>query len=67
MCAFHSPEYIKHIKNVEPNLLGSNPIDYSTAAQINLNPGATSLEAALNDFKIGENDCPCFEGMFEFS
>lgn len=21
----------------------------------------------MADFKVGENDCPCFEGMFEFS
>jgi hypothetical protein len=27
----------------------------------------TSIDATMTDFKIGENDCPCFEGMFEFS
>ena len=28
---------------------------------------AVSAATAKEDFKVGENDCPCFDGMFEFS
>jgi len=51
MCAFHSSEYITHLKQVAPSILEKN------AHQIDKN-------TALADFKVGENDCPCFEGMF---
>jgi histone deacetylase 1/2 len=26
-----------------------------------------AMSSARSDFKVGENDCPCFPGMFEFS
>lgn len=61
MTAFHSPEYVEHLKKVEPSLLGGQGLPE------NLNIPKPSLDCALSDFKIGENDCPCFEGMFEFS
>lgn len=48
MCAFHSPEYIQHLKQVAPHMLNK-------------------ADAAAFDFKVGENDCPCFEGLYEFS
>jgi len=54
MCTFHSPEYIDHLKRVAPQILEKNKV-------------AADSSAALADFKVGENDCPCFEGMFEFS
>lgn len=54
MSAFHSPEYIAHLKQVAPSLLEKQ------AHQ-------TDKNAAMADFKVGENDCPCFDGMFEFS
>jgi histone deacetylase 1/2 len=53
MSAFHSPEYIEHLKHVSPSLLEKNKV------------GADKSQA-LADFKVGENDCPCFEGMYEF-
>jgi acetoin utilization deacetylase AcuC-like enzyme len=55
MSAFHSPEYIAHLKQVAPSLLEKNANKY------------TDKNCALADFKVGENDCPCFEGMYEFS
>lgn len=54
MSAFHSPEYIQHLKHVAPSLLEQNKV-------------VADKQAALADFKVGEHDCPCFEGMFEFS
>ena len=68
MTAFHSPEYINHLKNVAPQLLSGT--DDQLMQQNGLNPytsSAISLATAKEDFKVGENDCPCFSGMFEFS
>lgn len=54
MSNFHSPEYIDHLKHVAPSLLnGSKP--------------RNDRNAIVADFKVGENDCPCFDGLFEFS
>lgn len=46
MTAFHSPEYIEHLKRANPSLLndGFDP-----------------------KFNVGENDCPLFPGLYEFS
>lgn len=54
MSRFHSPEYIAHLKQVAPSMLEKNA-------------NHTDKATALADFKVGENDCPCFEGMYEFS
>jgi hypothetical protein len=54
MSNFHSPEYITHLKHAASSILEKNAQTADKAA-------------ALADFKVGENDCPCFEGMFEFS
>jgi len=48
MTAFHSLDYIEHLKRAAPNLINSN----------------SNFEMKFN---VGENDCPCFPGLFEFS
>ena len=65
MSAFHSPDYIQHLKNVAPKLLYGNE-DAITREQAQTS-SAISLATAREDFKVGENDCPSFSGMFEFS
>lgn len=68
MTAFHSPEYINHLKNVAPQLLSG--ADDQLLQQNGQNPytsSVISLNTSKEDFKVGENDCPCFSGMFEFS
>ena len=66
MQAFHSEDYVKHLKAEEPNLLSGNGIPEGIgqpAGQL----GTQCMDSCMNDFKVGENDCPIFEGMFEFS
>ena len=63
MSAFHSPDYIQHLKNVAPKLLYDEAANREQAQT----SSAISLATAREDFKVGENDCPCFSGMFEFS
>ena len=68
MSAFHSPEYIEHLKHVAPKLLADNGMLKSAAEkQIELTSSAITASAAKEDFKVGENDCPIFSGMYEFS
>lgn len=92
MTAFHSPEYIQHLKKVAPRLYetgygNANLVDPTSSAQVSVNSSAPKQGSLLkpnmgpcagdessfginkNDsrFKVGENDCPSFEGMFEFS
>lgn len=62
MSAFHSPEYIQHLRTVAPLLINQQSVDPTSSAQV-----APTETAATADFKVGENDCPCFQGMFEFS
>lgn len=47
MTAFHSPEYIEHLKRAAPSIITNNYDQHK--------------------FNVGENDCPCFPGLFEFS
>jgi histone deacetylase 1/2 len=47
MTAFHSQEYIEHLKRAAPGLVTNN-----------YHPE--------HKFNVGENDCPCFPGLFEF-
>jgi acetoin utilization deacetylase AcuC-like enzyme len=78
MSAFHSPDYIEHLKHVAPTMLNQDSGNQTSSAQVN--PAAQTMldgiaggqpivssYAARSDFKVGENDCPCFPGMFEFS
>jgi len=60
MGAFHSPEYIEHLKHIAPSLGKTDAAKGSLAM-------SGSSSGPKGDFKVGENDCPCFEGMFEFS
>lgn len=48
MTAFHSPDYIEHLKRTAPSIVTNN---YHSE----------------HKFNVGENDCPCFPGLFEFS
>jgi hypothetical protein len=54
MILFHSDKYINYLKRVAPNLLENSQ-----------NPGGAAKET--EKFNVGENDCPCFPGLFEFS
>lgn len=47
MTAFHSQDYIEHLKRAAPALVTNN-----------YHPE--------HKFNVGENDCPCFPGLFEF-
>lgn len=57
MVLFHSDKYINYLKRVAPNLVD--------------NPNTSSIWASQKKdhekFNVGENDCPCFPGLFEFS
>ena len=48
MTAFHSHDYIEHLKHAAPNLLNNTC-------------------EPTHKFNVGENDCPSFPGLFEFS
>lgn len=82
MTLFHSDNYIQFLKRVTPNLLEHNNgrgENYKTKPQhacgkhLEENkPKGVTNEAEFssigdNKFNIGENDCPWFPGMFEFS
>jgi histone deacetylase 1/2 len=69
MAQFHSKNYIEYLKRVTPNLLESNlapavPGGFDKVGQ-EFNIGSNQQER--NRFKVGENDCPLFPGLFEFS
>ena len=65
MTAFHSRDYINHLKNVAPHLqYGTEDAQAREAAY---SSNCVTLATAKEDYKVGENDCPCFSGMFEFS
>jgi histone deacetylase 1/2 len=49
MSAFHSQEYIEHLKRAAPSLVSGAGIE------------------TAHKFNVGENDCPCFPGLYEFS
>ena len=49
MQAFHSDDYINHLKVVRPSMIKAN------TKQANI------------QYNIGESDCPCFKGLWEFS
>jgi histone deacetylase 1/2 len=49
MQAFHSTDYIGHLKNIRPNLVKAQ------SKQSNI------------QYNLGESDCPCFKGLFDFS
>ena len=70
MTKFHSADYIEHLKRVAPHLAES--------AQLTGGMGHGSLAATSSgfvstskkeseQFNVGENDCPWFPGLFEFS
>ena len=69
MTKFHSPDYIEHLKRVAPHIadqatgMGSaNALEPTSSAQVNA--GKTG---PTEQFNVGENDCPWFPGLFEFS
>lgn len=49
MQAFHSDDYINHLKVVRPSMIKAN------TKQANI------------QYNIGESDCPCFKGLWDFS
>ncbi|TNV80740.1 hypothetical protein FGO68_gene14297 [Halteria grandinella] len=49
MAAFHSHDYIEHLKRAAPSLVSGAGIE------------------TQHKFNVGENDCPCFPGLYEFS
>lgn len=53
MQLFHSDKYIQYLKRVAPTLLETGN-----------NQNALKESEKYN---VGENDCPCFPGLFEFS
>ena len=60
MTLFHSDHYIKYLKLVAPGLVESRDEKQKRESRVR------ELKAE-NEYCIGENDCPCFPGMFEFS
>ena len=59
MTKFHSPNYIEHLKRVAPHYVESN--------QFVGNGLGSSNKKECENFNVGENDCPWFPGLFEFS
>ena len=59
MILFHSDKYINYLKRVAPSLL-----DNSNGPKKEANAGEKKDQERFN---VGENDCPCFPGLFEFS
>jgi len=56
MINFHLDKYINYIKRVAPNMIdNSSPV------------GNNPQKKEHENFNVGENDCPCFPGLFEFS
>ena len=59
MCAFHSEDYIKHLKSIVPNVYSSKAANASRA-----------MLSEKHQFNIGDshdNDCPSFPGMFDLA
>ena len=76
MTMFHSDNYIEFLKRVTPNLLENNQVPGLGGNQISSMArssgcGKDSDFNAISDkglrFNVGENDCPWFPGIFEFS
>ena len=63
MTCFHSDEYVKFIKNVRPdNIVGFDKHMERCKTGFSLIPRSTVLSFSVN---VGE-DCPVFEGLYEF-
>ena len=60
MILFHSDKYINYLKKVAPNLVENTNQNITGL-------GAPSSKKDYEKFNVGENDCPCFPGLFEFS
>jgi acetoin utilization deacetylase AcuC-like enzyme len=82
MTQFHSDNYIQFLKRVTPNLLDANngrgdnfqkkPSHSCGKTLFDNRPHPVVGEAEIssigdNKFNVGENDCPWFPGLFEFS
>ena len=74
MAQFHSKNYIEYLKRVTPNLLESNlpPAVSNGLGGSSFDKGGQEFNIGVtpqdrNKFKVGENDCPLFPGLFEFS
>jgi acetoin utilization deacetylase AcuC-like enzyme len=59
MMWFHSEKYIKYLQKVAPNLIQNNSVAQN---EFRMSRVTNSAE----NFNVGENDCPCFEGLYEF-
>jgi histone deacetylase 1/2 len=82
MTQFHSDNYVQFLKRVTPNLLDANngrgenfqkkPSHACGKTLFDNRPNPVVGEAEIssigdNKFNVGENDCPWFPGLFEFS
>ena len=72
MTVFHSHNYIEHLKRVAPNLLDTSGqgggLCQSSSGPTGIFGGMSSLSRKkCEKFNVGENDCPWFPGLFEFS
>lgn len=80
MTMFHSDNYIEFLKRVTPNLLENNQVPglgnqrQGLPMRTMMDTGCgkeSDFNAAISDkgyrFNVGENDCPWFPGIFEFS
>ena len=81
MAQFHCKDYIEHLKRVTPGAL-ERPLRLTTGLGCSghdkgldpkLGSGLDSFKLGVgvgtqqDSFKVGENDCPWFPGLFEFS
>ena len=74
MTQFHSKNYVEYLKRVTPNLLESTlpPAQPGALGGSGFDKGGQEFNIGLtpqdrDKFKVGENDCPWFPGLFEFS
>ena len=64
MTKFHTIDYIEHLKRVAPNLQDQGP----HGGLASTSSGFVSTgKKEVEHFNVGENDCPIFPGLFEFS